>query len=314
MTQEKQFVLGAMYLGTRLDQRASFAILDHLAELGGGWIDTSNNYSFWEDPSGFGGQSEDVVGAWLRANPGAPVRLSTKVGAQPTHPGGFPDHLEGLRRETVRHSLEVSLKRLDRERIDLFWAHVEDDAVSMTELVSTFGELVTEGSVASYGLSNHPSWRVAQARAKADELGVARPTGYQQRYSYLQPSPGAPVTGQPIPLGMLSSDGRELLRRTPEMTGWVYTSLLLGAYDRADRTLPSEYQYPGNDRRLAALKDVASGRGLQQGQIVLAWLTGGDPALTPIVGVSSPEQLTQAWIGVHTELEPDERQLLDSAF
>jgi aryl-alcohol dehydrogenase-like predicted oxidoreductase len=78
--------------------------------------------------------------------------------------------------------------------------------------------------------------------------------------------------------------------------------------------LPSEYQYPGNDRRLAALKDVASGRGLQQGQIVLAWLTGGDPALTPIVGVSTPEQLAEAWIGVHTELEPDERQLLDSAF
>ena len=70
---EPRLVLGAMYFGTRLDDRASFALLDRFVAAGGRWIDTANCYSFWEDPSGLGGQSEEVIGRWLRANPG-PVR------------------------------------------------------------------------------------------------------------------------------------------------------------------------------------------------------------------------------------------------
>ena len=307
-------VLGAMYIGTRLENRDSFAVLDRYVELGGRWIDTSNNYSFWEDESGFGGQSEAVIGRWLRANQGVSVKISTKVGAQPTHPGGFPDHLEGLTEPTVRRSLSESLERLGRDRVDLYWAHVEDLNVPLGDLVGTFGGLVAEGQLGAYGLSNHPSWRVAEARLLADQVGLAMPTAYQQRYSYLQPAPGAPVEGQPIPLGMLSPDGLELLRRNDDMMGWVYTSLLLGAYDRDDRTLSSEYEHPGNTRRMAALDDVAKARGMSRGQIVLAWLAGGDPQLMPIVGGSRLEQIEQAWAGVGTELTAEERARLDAAY
>ena len=67
-----------------------------------------------------------MIGRWLRANQGVSVKISTKVGAQPTHPGGFPDHLEGLTEPTVRRSLSESLERLGRDRVDLYWAHVED--------------------------------------------------------------------------------------------------------------------------------------------------------------------------------------------
>jgi aryl-alcohol dehydrogenase-like predicted oxidoreductase len=303
-----------MYLGTRVDDRDSFAMLDRYVELGGRWIDTSNNYSFWEDESGFGGQSEAVIGRWLRANQGVPVKISTKVGAQPTHPGGFPDHLEGLSEPIVRRSLGESLERLGRTHVDLYWAHVEDRTVPLADLVGTFGGLVADGQVGAYGLSNHPSWRVAEARLLADQAGLAMPTAYQQRYSYLQPAAGAPVEGQPIPLGMLSPDGLELLRRNDDMVGWVYTSLLLGAYDREDRKLSSEYEHPGNSRRMAALDEVAQERKMSRGQIVLAWLAGGDPQLMPIVGCSRLEQVEEAWAGVGIELTAEERARLDAAY
>jgi len=309
-----RIVLGTMYFGTRLDDRDSFALLDRYVELGGRWIDTSNNYSFWEDESGFGGQSEAVIGRWLRANPGVAVKISTKVGAQPTHPGGFPDHLEGLTEPIVRRSLGESLERLGRDQIDLYWAHVEDRTVPLDDLVGTFGRLVNEGQVGAYGLSNHPSWRVAEARLLAGQAGLAMPTAYQQRYSYLQPAAGAPVEGQPIPLGMLSPDGLDLLRRNDDMVGWVYTSLLLGAYDRDDRRLSSEYEHPSNSRRMAALDSIAQERGMSRGQIVLAWLAGGDPQLIPIVGGSRLEQIDQAWAGVGSELTAEERARLDAAY
>jgi aryl-alcohol dehydrogenase-like predicted oxidoreductase len=306
-------VLGTMYFGTRVDDRAAFAILDRFVELGGRWLDTSNNYSFWASESGFGGQSEALLGRWLRANPGVPVRLSTKVGARPTRPGGFPDHLEGLGHDTVRQSLDDSLGRLGRDRVDLYWAHVEDPRTPIEDLVATFGGLVTDGVIDRYGVSNHPSWLVERIRQAAERAGHAPLTGYQQRFSYYQPLLGVPVDGQPIPLGMLSDDGRDFLRRHPAVSGWVYTATLQGRYDRDDRPLPPEYRHVGNDRRRVALAAVAKARELSSGQTVLAWLACSRPPLTPIVGVSTVDQVEQAWAGVSTRLTDDEMAVLDAA-
>lgn len=305
--------LGTMYFGTRVEDRAAFAILDRYVELGGRWLDTSNNYSFWTSDTGFGGQSEALLGRWLRSNPGVAVRLSTKVGAQPTRRGGFPDHLEGLGREAVRKSLEGSLDRLGVDAVDLYWAHVEDPEVPVDDLAATFGGLVNDGLAARWGVSNHPSWLVERIRAAAERAGYEQPTGYQQRYSYFQPLPGAPVEGQPIPLGMLSSDGIDFLRRNPDISGWVYTATLLGHYDRDDRLLSPEYRHVGNERRRAALTAVADERGLKPGQVVLAWLASGRPRLTPIVGVSTVEQVELAVAGATTVLTEEEMAVLDAA-
>jgi aryl-alcohol dehydrogenase-like predicted oxidoreductase len=304
--------LGTMYFGTRVEDQAAFAILDRYVDLGGQWLDTSNNYSFWTSDTGFGGQSEALLGRWIRSNPGVTVRLSTKVGAQPTRHGGFPDHLEGLGHEVVRKSLEGSLDRLGVDSVDLYWAHVEDPKVPVDDLAATFDGLVNDGLVARWGVSNHPSWLVERIRAAAQRAGYQQPTGYQQRYSYFQPLPGTPVDGQPIPLGMLSSDGLDFLRRNPDISGWVYTPTLLGRYDRDDRPLTSEYQHIGNERRRAVLTTVADERGLKPGQVVLAWLASGRPQLTPIVGVSTVEQVELAVAGVTTVLTKEEMAVLDA--
>ena len=313
MATQGTMALGTMYFGTRVEDTAAFAILDRFVELGGQWLDTSDNYSFWTSDTGFGGQSEAVLGRWLRSNPGAPVRLSTKVGAQPTRVGGFPDHLEGLGRDTVRAALDGSLRRLGRDKVDLYWAHVEDPSVPTEELVGTFSGLVSSGLIDRYGVSNHPSWLVERIRGAAERAGHVQPTAYQQHYSYYQPLPGVPVEGQPLPLGMLSDDGRDFLRRNPTVAGWVYTATLLGSYDRDDRPLSAEYRHPGNDRRRSALAAVAEARGLRRGQVVLAWLTGSRPSLTPIVGVSTVEQVDQAWTGVTTPLTEQEMAVLNAA-
>lgn len=305
-------VLGTMYFGTRLDDADAFALLDRFVELGGVWLDTSDNYSFWEDPSGLGGQSEALLGRWLAANPGAPVKLSTKVGAQPNRPGGFPDDLEGLSERAIRDGFAGSLERLGVDRVDLLWAHVEDRTVPLDETIGAFGSLVGEGAAVTYGVSNHPSFVVEEICWRAANAGLPAPTAYQQRYSYLQPLPGAEVAGQPIPLGMLSTDGLELLRRRPRIEGWVYTALLLGAYDRPDRMLGTEYSHPGNTRRHAALDQVAAARGLTRGQVVLAWLTGGIPRLVPMLGGSTVRQLEVAWEGATTTLTPEEQAALDA--
>jgi aryl-alcohol dehydrogenase-like predicted oxidoreductase len=304
--------LGAMFFGTRYDERASFELLDRFVDGGGTLIDTSDNYPFWEHPSGHGGASESLLGAWFAARPGVRDRvlLSTKVGAEPLVPGGYPDQIEGLSESAITNAIEGSLKRMDVEHVDLYWAHVEDRSVPVEETVGAFGALVARGVVRQLGASNHATYRVEQARAAARAAGVAGYTALQLRYSYLQPRPGVVLHGHGFgsvtdeTLDYASSEGLDI---------WAYTPLIEGGYVRPDKPLPEGYDHPGTTRRLAALDDVATELGATRNQVVLAWLIGGTPSITPAVGVSSVAQVDEALAGARLTLSTDQRAHLDAA-
>ncbi|ACZ86254.1 aldo/keto reductase [Streptosporangium roseum] len=307
--------LGAMNFGTRLDERTSFEVLDRFVDAGGTLIDTADCYAFWSDPSGRGGQSEEVIGRWLARRPGVRDRvyLSTKVGAEPVGPGEWPANREGLSAPAIRNAVQGSLQRLGTDRIDLYWAHMEDRAARLEDTAGAFAELVGSGTVGRLGCSNHPLWRVERARQIARGNGWAGYTALQLRHSYLQPRPGASVPGQDHRFGWVTDEIVDYVQSDPELSLWAYTALLGGAYTRPDRPLPEAYDHPGTTRRLAALARVARELGVSRNQVVLAWLSGGAPAVTPIVGVSGTEQLDEALAGVSLTLSTEHRGLLDAA-
>ena len=307
--------LGAMYFGTRVAEATSFELLDHFVAAGGTVIDTANNYSFWSSESGYGGQSEGVIGRWLSSNPGVRENLviSTKVGAEPTVAGGWPESREGLSAHAIADGVKGSLDRLGIDRIDLYWAHMEDRSVALDETVQALGELVAAGMVGRLGVSNHPTWRVERARQIAASHGLEGYTALQLSYSYLQPRPFAPVEGQTHAFGFVTAETLDYVTENPEMALWAYSPLLVGAYVRPDRPLQEAYDHPGTVRRLAVLDEIAAELGATRNQVVLAWLSGGQPAIVPIVGVSSVGQLDEALGGVSLSLTPEHRRRLDAA-
>src|SRR5690606_12395517 len=135
------------------------------------------------------------------------------------------------------------------------------------------------------GVSNHPAWRVERARRIAAERGWTPYTALQLGYSYVQPRPLAPVDGQDHPFGVAGPETLDYVRSEPGLWLWAYSPLLRGAYARPDRPFAEAYDHPGTTRRLAALGAVAEETGATRNQVVLAWLAGGDPPITPIVGV-----------------------------
>jgi aryl-alcohol dehydrogenase-like predicted oxidoreductase len=304
--------LGAMFYGTRVDEQTSFDLLDRFVAAGGRIIDTANNYAFWVDPSGLGGQSEAVIGRWLARRPGMRdnVFISTKVGADVTMPGGFPDHVEGLSSKAVKAAAEGSLARLGTDRIDLYWTHWQDLTVPLEETVGAFADLAAAGTVGRLGCSNHPVWRVERARQIARANGWAGYSAIQLRHSYVQPRPGAgrlvDATHQ-----FVTEEVLDYVRGDPELSLWAYSALISGAYTRPDRPMPEGYDHPGTTRRLAVLAEVADELGVSRNQVVLAWLAGGDPPITPIVGASRPDQLDEALAGFPLQLSDEQRQRLD---
>ncbi|GAA1171547.1 oxidoreductase [Microbacterium oxydans] len=300
-----------MSFGTLVDEDTSFALLDRFVERGGTWIDTADCYSFWASESGHGGASEEVIGRWLAARPGArqQVRISTKVGAEPLWPGSWPEHRTGLSPRAIGAAVEGILDRLGVDRIDLLWLHQEDRAVAIADTVDALAALTSAGTVNRVGASNHPAWRIERARAHAKSIGSVPIDAFQLNSTYLRTRPGTLPPGVAHPFGVLSDEQRDFARDNG-IEVWAYTPLLSGAYDNQAKPVPEVYDHPGTTRRLAVLEEIAAARGVGRGQIVLAWqLARG---IRPIVGGSRVEQLDAAMDAASISLTAQEFDRLDT--
>ncbi|MGW0244118.1 aldo/keto reductase, partial [Micromonospora chalcea] len=249
--------LGAMLFGTATDEATSYAILDRYVEAGGTFIDTSDNYAFWQN-GGQGGESEELLGRWRRSRGvGDEVVIATKLGARPLAPGtSYVDNPEGLSAKVIRESAERSRERLGLDRIDLLYAHIEDHTVALRETVEGFAELVAEGTVGLLGASNHRAWRVERARALAAAAGLPGYEVLQYHRSYLPRRLDVPSElDRDGDVGWVGPDLLSYLRAEPQLTLVAYSPLLKGAYVRPER-LGEEYAVPATPARLEALRAV----------------------------------------------------------
>ncbi|TDE97689.1 aldo/keto reductase [Occultella glacieicola] len=305
-----------MLFGTTIDEPTAFDLLDAYVDAGGVWIDTADCYAFWADPSGYGGQSEELLGRWLKARPGVRdrVRIATKVGCECVTPNSWPEVSEGLAPQVIRDVAEQSLRRMGIDHIDLYWAHRDDRDVDQAENVAAFGALVAEGKVGRLGHSNTALWRTERARGLAAGLGVAGPTALQLRYSYLQPRPMVRGRDHDHRFGFVTDEVLDYAAGDPDVSVWAYSPLMSGAYERADRPVSEAFEHVGTTRRLAALAEVADAVGHSRSEVVLSWMTGGTPSITPILGVSDLDQLATGLAGATLVLPTELRARLEDAW
>ena len=118
------------------------------------------------------------------------LTVATKVGARSNVPGDPGDeHWEGLSAPVIDEAVKGGLERLGVDRIDLYYAHIDDRRTPLDDTVGALGRLAADGVVDVIGCSNTTSWRLERARQLATDQGVARYEVIQQRYTYLWASP-----------------------------------------------------------------------------------------------------------------------------
>jgi aryl-alcohol dehydrogenase-like predicted oxidoreductase len=291
-----ELCLGTMYFGYRTDEATSFAILDRFREAGGTFLDTANCYGQWH---GDAGESERVIGRWLRSRRAADeMVVATKVGARTTVPGD-PDsrHWQGLGADTIKTDAETSARNLGKERLDLYYAHIDDRDTPLEETAGALAALAESGTAGLLGASNTATWRIERARAIARAAGRPAYSCVQQEFTYLLPHPGP---------GQLSLISEELTdyAAAEGLTLFAYSPLLAGWYARPGQRLREAYDHPGSAARFAVLCEVADGLGATPNQVVLAWLLHRQPRTIPIPGASSVAQLDEI-LGA-TELKLDD--------
>ena len=316
--------LGTMNFGTRIDESTSFALLNRFFDAGGTFFDTSNNYNQWLG-GGDGGESEALIGRWLRSRGLTDeVTVATKVGARTTVPGD-PDtrHREGLSRSAVRQAAEGSIRRLGRERLDLYYAHVDDREVPLEETVGAFAELASQGTAGVLGCSNITTWRLAEARQLAGKHGWAPYTCVQQMHTYMYVRP------ERQSLNVVTDELVDYADAHPNLTLLCYSPLFAGYYARRrqQHALPRDseaawrrlepsgtaYDHPSNWHRLEVLDQVAAEVGATPNQVVLAWLLGAETQFVPVFSASSLVQMEECLGALDLALDPELRRRLDEA-
>lgn len=298
--------LGTNVFGWTCDEETSFAVLDAYVAAGGNFIDTATVYSTWV-PGNQGGESEAIIGRWLAAR-GRPddLVIATKVG----YPGD-PHMRAGLDRENVRAGIEGSLARLGVDRIDLYYAHKDDEAIPLGEALRNLDELEQEGLVRHLAASNYTPGRLAEALDIAEAEGLARFRGFQPHFNLLERAD-------------YQGDGEDICVREHIGVAPYFTlarGFLTGKY-RPGADLPQTPRAGGisqaylNDRgwaMLAVLDEVAAAHGATPGQVALAWLMRYPGVVSPIASATSVAQVEEMMGAVGLELTDDEFARLDAA-
>ena len=304
--------LGCMYFGSAVSEQDSLELLDRYVDAGGNHLDTANNYAYWLD--GYeGGESERVLGRWMRARKNRDrLFVATKVGFN--MPPRVP---AGLAHDTIIEQCENSLRHLQTDYIDLYYAHCDHRATPLEEVLRAFDELVRAGKVRFVGCSNMLAWRIERARSLSRLRGWPEYSCVQQRHSYLRPKTGltsfsngqVPVTGDLLDYATANAETFRVV---------AYSTLLGGAFSDPHRRIPANYQPDEYDTadmrvRLEALREVSTETGATPNQVVLAWLTQADPQMIALVASSSHERLQEGLDAAGLELDPDQLARLSQA-
>jgi aryl-alcohol dehydrogenase-like predicted oxidoreductase len=293
-------VFGGNVFGWTVEREAAFRILDAFADFGGVAIDTADVYPAWV-PGREGGESEKMIGAWL-AHRGRRqhFKISTKVGKWGPR--------RGLSAENIRAAVEASLRRLQTDYIDIYYAHEDDQTVPQEEYLSAFDALVKEGKVRALGASNFSAARLSSALSLSREMGLSTFQYSQDRWSLVE---------REVEQVLVATLKREHLHEFPYYS--LASGFLTGKYrpgaqvDSARAAGAAEYlKDPRNLELLAVLDELARMHDVPQAAVALAWLRAQPTVIAPIASARTLEQLRPFFQSTSFQLSTEDQSRLSS--
>jgi aryl-alcohol dehydrogenase-like predicted oxidoreductase len=295
---------GGNVFGWTADEATSFSLLDAFVAAGFDFIDTANVYSRWV-PGHQGGESETVIGKWLRRS-GArdKVVIATKVGMD-MGPAG-----KGLSAAHIKAACDQSLKRLQTDRIDLYYAHTDDRSVPLEETLGAFADLVAAGKVRAIGASNYEASRLREALKTSRRLGLPRYEVLQPEYN-LYARRGFEAELQALCREEGVGVAPYYALASGFLTGKYRSEADFGKSPRGGRM--AAYLDERGRAILAALDEVAQATGATPARVAIAWLMAQPGLTAPIASATSLAQLDELVAAARLSLDADAMARLDAA-
>jgi aryl-alcohol dehydrogenase-like predicted oxidoreductase len=276
-----ELCLGTNVFGWSADEAQSHAVLDAYAAHGGNFLDTADVYSSWIEGN-VGGESETIIGNWMKKHGNRnEIVLATKVAKHPSRPGLSPANIIA--------ACNDSLKRLQSDHIDIYYAHHDDKEVPLEETLGAFAQLIAEGKVRYIAASQYTGKRLQEALDISAKHNLPSYIALQDQYNLVSRHPfeseQQPVLAanniSAIPFyglarGFLSGKYRE---------GKVVESV------RAEGV--KEFATPKGYATLTVMDQIARDHNCSVSAVSLAWLRSNPQLSTPIASARTVEQLEE---------------------
>jgi aryl-alcohol dehydrogenase-like predicted oxidoreductase len=297
------FCLGAMNYGDPVSETDSINIMKRAMAAGVNFVDTANMYA--------NGRSEEIVGKALKGERHSVV-LATKLGVE-IGPG--PNDV-GLSRKYVMQAVEDSLRRLQTDYIDLYYAHFPDYDTPVEETLRALDDLVHQGKVRYIGCSNFAVWHICQALRVSEVYNLARFECVEPPYNLLTrdieyellplcASEGIGVcVYNPLAGEMLT--GRHEFGKPPAKGRFTHELLGPGYLER--------YWSEINFKAVARLQQIAKEHGCSLAQFALAWILSNETITSVLSGTTALEQLEENLAAAEIKLSPEELQACDDVW
>jgi len=292
--------LGTMMFGGATDEPTSARIIDKARDQGINFIDTADGYN--------GGKSEEVVGRAIKAHRNHWV-LATKFG----QPMGKGPNEGGQSRKWIVQDVENSLRKLGTDHIDLLYFHKADVGAPFEEGLCAIRDLMAQGKLLSYGVSNFKGWRIAEICRAADAIGMDRPVASQPLYnmvdrlSEVEQFPAAGHYGlgvvpySPLARGILS--GKYEKGAPPPEDSRVA---------RGDVRMQQTEWRPESVDIAQAVAAHAASRGMSTVTFALAWVLKNRFVSSAIAGPRTEAQWDGYLAALEAQLGPEDEAFVDS--
>jgi aryl-alcohol dehydrogenase-like predicted oxidoreductase len=284
---------GGNVFGWTADQDQSFKLLNRFHELGGNFVDTADVYSSWKEGNQ-GGESETVIGNWFKQSGRRDQTIvATKVAMLETR--------KGLSAKNIALACDDSLRRLQTDYIDIYYAHSDDLETDLEETLAAFNELVVAGKVRYIAASNYTYERLEQALKISEANGFAKYVALQNRYSLVAREP-------------YESDGARSVQDFG-ISGLPYSTLgsgfLSGKYREGQSVdsaravaVGNNYANAENYALLNRVEEIAQRHSVSNTAVALEWLRNKPGVTVPIASGRTLEQLDALMQSV--QLTPEE--------
>ena len=289
--------LGANVFGWSADENESYAVLNAYASHGGNFIDTADVYSQWK-PDNQGGESETIIGHWLKKQDRQKIVIATKVSLLNTR--------LGLSAANILAACDDSLRRLKTDYIDIYYSHKDDPKTPMEETLEAYDKLIKAGKVRYIAASQHTGARLQEALNISVKHALPSYIALQDQYNLVHREPFE-IEQAPV----LAANGLSAFPFFGLARGFLSGKYHPGVkIDSVRAEGVAEFYSDQNWKIIEALRNIAQERSTPVSAISLAWLRSHPQVCAPIASARTTTQLEE--IVQIVELSAEEMTRLNS--
>lgn len=273
--------LGGNVFGWSATEAQSFDILNAYSMHGGNFVDTADVYSEWKEGNE-GGESEKVIGNWMKKHGNRDSMIvATKVSKYSKRPG--------LSAKNIVAACDDSLRRLQTDHIDLYYAHEDDAKTPLGESLEAFTKLIQEGKVRYIAASQYSGKRLDEALQVSKENGFASYVALQDQYNLMERKG---IEGEVAEV--ISNHGISVIPFFGLARGFLSGKYQPGVKVESVRAAGVvAYENEKGWRTIEALQEIAKHYASNPSAVALAWLRAQSSVSVPIASARTTEQLDE---------------------